>query len=109
MGIDPEKSAKYRPNFDDLEKSFMQSRPKAQAKAQSEEIPRPYQPPIYETPYKILGVPEGSSIDECRRAFKKHALDLHPDRNYNDTASEREAKLLLFKKISNAMDKICPK
>jgi superfamily II DNA or RNA helicase len=114
--IDPDKASKYRKKFDELEKDFIKAR-EAQKPQPSGVPPRggPYGPPPrtgivpYVSDRKILGVPDGASVEECRRAFRKHAMDLHPDRNYNDTAAEREAKLLLFKKISNAMDRIDPK
>lgn len=54
--------------------------------------------------YQVLV--ENATIDECIKAFRKLALDLHPDRNYNDKSEERSRKLLLFKKFSDTMDKI---
>ncbi|KAF3159228.1 hypothetical protein TWF788_003957 [Orbilia oligospora] len=34
--------------------------------------------------YEILGVPETASPDESRRAWKRRALEIHPDRNVGD-------------------------
>lgn len=131
--IDPDKSKKYEKVYQEkveLERSEREA--EARARAERSEArgsrhesrsgpqsgsrsyergnsPLHWQPYTVETPRSILGVPETATIDECRRAFRKHAIDLHPDRNYNDTAEERDRKIALFKKMTNAMDKIDPK
>tara|TARA_R110002124_G_scaffold250518_2_gene415591 strand:+ start:15425 stop:16351 length:927 start_codon:yes stop_codon:yes gene_type:complete len=50
-------------------------------------------------PYKELGVSKGASADEIKKAFRKLAKELHPDKNPgNTTADER------FKRITAAFD-----
>lgn len=50
-------------------------------------------------PYKELGVSRGASADEIKKAFRKLAKELHPDKNPgNTTADER------FKRITAAFD-----
>lgn len=50
-------------------------------------------------PYNELGVSRGASADEVRRAFRKLAKQLHPDKNPGDKAAEER-----FKRISAAFD-----
>jgi len=47
--------------------------------------------------YKILGVSKSSSPEEIKKAYRKLALQYHPDRNKGDKASEAK-----FKEISEA-------
>jgi len=46
--------------------------------------------------YKILGVDKNASQDEIKRAYKKLAMENHPDKNKNPGAEEK------FKEISSA-------
>lgn len=47
--------------------------------------------------YEILGVSRSASLDEIKRAFRKLALECHPDRNPGDAAAE-----VRFKELSEA-------
>lgn len=47
--------------------------------------------------YKILGVPKSTDKDEIKKAYKKLALQFHPDRNRGDRQAEEK-----FKKINEA-------
>ena len=48
-------------------------------------------------PYKELGVSKGASADEIKKAFRKLAKELHPDKNPGDKVSEER-----FKQIGRA-------
>lgn len=50
-------------------------------------------------PYKELGVARGASQDEVRKAFRKLAKELHPDKNPGDKAAEDR-----FKRVTAAFD-----
>ncbi|MCM1115491.1 MAG: DnaJ domain-containing protein [Clostridium sp.] len=41
-------------------------------------------------PYKVLGVPDGASEEECTKAYKRLAKKYHPDLNPNDKAAEQK-------------------
>src|SRR5438445_2481716 len=48
--------------------------------------------------YEVLGIARTASADDIRRAFRKLALDYHPDRNKTDEAHDR------FKEINEAYE-----
>lgn len=50
-------------------------------------------------PYKELGVARGASADEIKKAFRKLAKELHPDKNPGDKKTEER-----FKRITAAFD-----
>lgn len=53
-------------------------------------------------PYKVLGVPPTATTDEIKAAYRKLALQWHPDRNQNKRA-EAEAK---FKEVAHAYSQV---
>ena len=52
-------------------------------------------------PYKTLGLERGASVDDIKKAYKKLALEHHPDRNLGDNTAEER-----FKEISEAYNLI---
>lgn len=50
--------------------------------------------------YKILGVPKTASMSEIKKAYKKLALQWHPDKNV-ENREEAEAK---FREIAGAYE-----
>ncbi len=50
-------------------------------------------------PYKELGVSRGASADEVKKAFRKLAKELHPDKNPGNTVADER-----FKRITAAFD-----
>ncbi len=49
--------------------------------------------------YETLGVARGADADEMKRAYRKLAMEYHPDRNSGDAAAEHK-----FKEINEAYD-----
>lgn len=52
-------------------------------------------------PYKVLGLKQGASVEDIKKAYKKLAMEHHPDRNPNDKKEEEK-----FKEISSAYEMI---
>lgn len=49
--------------------------------------------------YKILGIDRDASADEIKKAYRKKAVEFHPDTNQDDPTAEDK-----FKKVSEAYD-----
>ena len=49
--------------------------------------------------YEVLGVDRGAEADDIKRAYRKLAMQWHPDRNRDDKSAETR-----FKEISEAYD-----
>ena len=58
-------------------------------------------------PYKILGIPVGTSIEEVKKVYKSIALKSHPDKLNNiSDVNERNIKIKEFVDATNAYNKI---
>ena len=49
--------------------------------------------------YEVLGAPKNARADELKKAYRKLAMQYHPDRNQGDKPAEQK-----FKEINEAYD-----
>ena len=59
-------------------------------------------------PYHVLGVANGADLATCRKAYKKLALKLHPDKNRGDQKKASDAEEA-FTKLSEAFETLSKK
>eukprot|EP00434_Breviolum_minutum_P042033 symbB.v1.2.037396.t1/scaffold5509.1/size26337/6 len=70
---------------------------------------RPRPPPAAQKPpieryFRVLGLPATASHDEVRKAYRKLALQHHPDKNPGQKKAAAEIK---FREVAEAYDKVC--
>ena len=59
--------------------------------------------------YEVLGVPRDADADAVKRAYKRKALETHPDKNLDDPDAEakflkvQEARVILSNKDARAL------
>ncbi len=54
--------------------------------------------------YEVLGVAKTATTDEIKKAYKKLALQYHPDRHVNDSEEEKKAAEEKFKEAAEAYE-----
>jgi len=52
--------------------------------------------------YKILGVDKNASEEDIKKAYKKRALEHHPDRHSHATEAEKKEQEVKFKEVGEA-------
>ncbi|MBR1786006.1 MAG: molecular chaperone DnaJ [Paludibacteraceae bacterium] len=54
--------------------------------------------------YEVLGVQKNATAEEIKKAYKKMALQWHPDRHVNDSEADKKAAEEKFKEAAEAYD-----
>ena len=54
------------------------------------------------TPYEILGIAEGASMDEIKRAYRRKAKEYHPDLHPDDPKANEK-----MQEVNQAYDMLC--
>jgi len=62
------------------------------------------QPPSADKYFRVLGLPTTASQADVKKAYRKLALQYHPDKN---PGKMKEAAEMKFKEVSEAYDKVC--
>lgn len=76
---------------DYLENPTVTRTPPAGPRAPSVPPPHPY-----ETEYRLLGAPVGSSLETVRRCYRQRVLENHPDRYAGDPEKKRVAAEVMW-------------
>ncbi|HEU4408549.1 MAG TPA: J domain-containing protein [Polyangiaceae bacterium] len=91
-----------------LELSFHPPRPShpgpPRGRAPGAPPPRPEPPPRRREALSTLGLPPDASLDDARRAFRRWALCLHPDRHPDAPPDERRTLAERFARVARAYD-----
>ncbi|CAE8629699.1 unnamed protein product [Polarella glacialis] len=62
------------------------------------------QPPTIDKHFKVLGLPKTATHDEVRKAYRKLALQHHPDKNPGSKQATAER---MFREVVEAYDRVC--
>lgn len=57
-------------------------------------------------PYSILGVSQGASPEEIKKAFRKRALTCHPDVTATESAAVQKAKAVEYRQLREAYESL---
>jgi len=81
----------------------------AKAAAPRHAAPRPPSRPLRTDPWYLLGVGKGARPDEIRRAYRRLAFELHPDRHADATEVERRGLAARLALVTDAYKKLAPR
>jgi len=77
-------------------------RGRRRARDRQAQTPSPSPSPVESSAYTLLGVPRDADAAEIRRAFRRLARELHPDRHPEATDTERRALAVKFAQVAAA-------